>query len=140
MKASTSTCRNWLVKGAVGGGGGGRNWMSPRMQMCQSAQAMPGFGWAMEPGPGLIYSKRYKEFTSQGKILFRIISYFHLSVFTPKPNTTKCLPYLTLVNLDISSMFFPSSKTIRSLFFISFLFLPLFRKRTADQKVAGVLL
>lgn len=77
MKASTSTCRNWLVKGVVGGGGGCRNWMSPRMQMCQSAQAMPGFGWAMEPGPGLIYSKRYKEFTSQGKILFRLYFFFY---------------------------------------------------------------
>lgn len=116
------------VRGRRGAGVRRRNWMSPQMQMCQFAQDMPSFRWAMEPGPGLIYSKRHKEFTSQRKILFQIISYFHLSVLTPKPNTTKCLPYLTLVNLDISSMFFPSSKTIRSLFFISFLFLPLFRK------------
>lgn len=94
-----------------------KKWRRPHLHAevawCRGASPREGSGTAprihmlsYEPGPGLLYGRGHKEFTSQGKICFQTTSHFHPSVLNPTPDTTKCLPYLTLVNLDSSSVFF----------------------------------
>lgn len=124
MKASTSTCKNWLVCRTCPRGGGQ---LEVSMNECASLHWVPGGRCARKLSSGLLHSRSPIRSPQTGKCLFKLHLYFHLPVLTPKPynNWVSAFPDLGQPWLFLpcfSFSLFPSSKTIRSQFFISFFF------------------
>lgn len=135
-EASISTCKHWLGDRACPKG---ERAATGRLWECRRAclYFVSGLRSATEPDCGPVYSRGHQGSCPQRNYPFNRHPYFHLSVFTPRPNTAKGWPFVTLIFFLCT--FFPQVKpSEEALFSLPSFFLPS-RKKTTEQKVAGVL-